>query len=211
MFASTDIRRELNLVKEKSQEKAFSLPTNSFDVDKLDANRIYHINQIKKICIDYRLRFLDAKLYKGQFPVEAIDEIKSIEHTHQTSLSALKMMAPSKLFKLENADDPLLFAPMGNGYYYLIHQWGNDLHPLRKLLVWPFKNLITMCIALLVGSFVLSFFVPLTVFTPNPTSSDFFLVYFFMFKSVAAIVIYYTFARGKNFSQAIWNSKYYNN
>jgi hypothetical protein len=37
------------------------------------------------------------------------------------------------------------------------------------------------------------------------------LIYFFMFKSVAAIVIYYTFARGKNFSRAIWNSKYYNN
>lgn len=211
MFASTDIRRELNLVKEKSQEKAFSLPTNSFDVDKLDANRIYHINQIKKICIDYRLRFLDAKLYKGQFPVEAIDEIKSIEHTHQTSLSALKMMAPSKLFKLENADDPLLFAPMGNGYYYLIHQWGNDLHPLRKWLVWPFKNLINMCIATLVASFVLSLFVPISIFTPNPTASDFFLIYFFMFKSLAAIVIYYTFARGKNVNKAIWNSKYYNN
>jgi len=26
-----------------------------------------------------------------------------------------------------------------------------------------------------------------------------------------AIVIYYTFARGKNVNQAIWNSKYYNN
>jgi hypothetical protein len=67
-----------------------------------------------------------------------------------------------------------------------------------------------MCISVLVGSFFLSLFVPLSVFTPNPTSSDFFLVYFFMFKSVAAIVIYYTFARGKNVSQAIWNSKYYN-
>jgi len=211
MFTLTNIRRELNHVREKSQEKAFSLPTNSFDVDKLDASRIYHINQIKKICIDYRLRFLDAKLYKGQFPVEAIDEIKSIEHTHQTSLNSLKMMAPSKLFKLENADDPLLFAPMGNGYYYLIHQWGNDLHPLRKMLVWPFKNLINMCIATLIASFVLSLFVPISIFTPNPTSSDFFLIYFFMFKSLAAIVIYYTFARGKNVNKAIWNSKYYNN
>ena len=211
MFAPTDIRQKLDQLKEKTSIKKAVLPKNSFDIDKIDANRIYHIDQIKTICIDYRLRFLDANLYKGQFPIEAVEEIKAIENTHQTTLSALKMMAPSKLFKLENADDPLLFAPMGNGYYYLIHQWGNDLHPLRKLLVWPFKNLITMCIALLVGSFVLSFFVPLSVFTPNPTSSDFFLVYFFMFKSVAAIVIYYTFARGKNFSQAIWNSKYYNN
>lgn len=210
MFALTNIREELNVIREKSALKNYELPKNNFDIDKLDTNRIYHIDQIKKTCVDFRLRFLDAILFKGQFPVEAVDEIKAIEKAHQTELTSLKMMAPSKLFKLENADDPLLFAPMGNGYYYLIHQWGNDLHPLRKWLVWPLRNLITMCIAVLVGSFFLSLFVPLSVFTPNPTSSDFFLVYFFMFKSVAAIVIYYTFARGKNVSQAIWNSKYYN-
>lgn len=210
MFAPTDIRQKLNQLRINTSAIQAALPKNSFDINQIDASRVYHIDQIKKICIDYRLRFLDAKLFKGQFPIEAVSEIKAIEKVHETELTSLKMMAPSKLFKLENADDPLLFAPMGNGYYYLIHQWGNDLHPLRKFLVWPFKNLITMCIATLIGSFILSLFVPLSVFTPNPTSSDFFLVYFFMFKSVAAIVIYYTFARGKNVSQAIWNSKYYN-
>ena len=211
MFAPTDIRYKLDQLRTKTSVNKIALTKNNFEIDKIDANRIYHIDQIKKICIDYRLRFLDANLFKGQFPIEAVEEIKVIEKTHQTELTSLKMMAPSKLFKLENADDPLLFAPMGNGYYYLIHQWGNDLHPLRKFLVWPFKNLITMCIAILAGSFLLSFFVPLSIFTSNPTTSDFFLIYFFMFKSVAAIVIYYTFARGKNVSQAIWNSKYYNN
>ncbi len=211
MFAPTDIRYKLDQLRTKTSVNKIALTKNNFKIDKIDANRIYHIDQIKKICIDYRLRFLDANLFKGQFPIEAVEEIKVIEKTHQTELTSLKMMAPSKLFKLENADDPLLFAPMGNGYYFLIHQWGNDLHPLRKFLVWPFKNLITMCIAILAGSFLLSFFVPLSVFTSNPTTSDFFLIYFFMFKSVAAIVIYYTFARGKNVSQAIWNSKYYNN
>ena len=210
MFAPTNIRQQLDSVRQKGNYRKFDLPKNSFDIDIIDANRVYHIHQIKKICIDYRLRFLDATLFKGTFPPEAVDQIKAIEKAHSTELTDLKMMAPSKLFKLENADDPLLFAPMGNGYYYLIHQWGNDLHPLRKALVWPFKNLITMCIVTLILSFVLSLFVPLSVFTPNPTSSDFFLVYFFIFKSVAAIVIYYTFARGKNVSQAIWNSKYYN-
>ena len=149
-------------------------------------------------------------MFKGSFPIEAVAQIKSIESKHHTVLSDLKIMAPSKLFKLENADDPLLFAPMGNGYYYLIHQWGDDLHPFRKAMVWPFKNIITACISLLVFSFFLSFFVPLSLFTPNPTTSDFIMIYFFMFKALAAIVIYYTFARGKNFNRAIWNSKYYN-
>lgn len=210
MLVPTNIRKELNLLRNKVNHIHFKLPENSFNIDIIDANRVYHIDQIRKICIDFRLRFLDAKLFKGQFPMEAVDEIRCIEKAHHTELTSLKMIAPSKLFKLENADDPLLFAPMGNGYYYLIHQWGNDLHPMRKWLVWPFKNLTTMCLATLIGSFILSLFVPLSVFTPNPTFSDFFLVYFFMFKSVAAIVIYYTFARGKNVSKAIWNSKYFN-
>lgn len=210
MLVPTNIRKELNLLRNKVNHTHFKLPENSFNIDIIDAERVYHIDQIRKICIDFRLRFLDAKLFKGQFPMEAVDEIRCIEKAHQTELTSLKMIAPSKLFKLENADDPLLFAPMGNGYYYLIHQWGKDLHPMRKWLVWPFKNLTTMCMATLVGSFILSLFVPLSVFTPNPTFSDFFLVYFFMFKSVAAIVIYYTFARGKNVSKAIWNSKYFN-
>jgi len=210
MLVPTNIRKELNLLRNKVNHIHFKLPENSFNIDIIDAERVYHIDQIRKICIDFRLRFLDAKLFKGQFPMEAVDEIRCIEKAHQTELTSLKMIAPSKLFKLENADDPLLFAPMGNGYYYLIHHWGKDLHPMRKWLVWPFKNLTTMCMATLVGSFILSLFVPLSVFTPNPTFSDFFLVYFFMFKSVAAIVIYYTFARGKNVSKAIWNSKYFN-
>jgi hypothetical protein len=31
-----------------------------------------------------------------------------------------------------------------------------------------------------------------------------------MFKAVAAIVLYYGFAKGKNFNTAIWNSAYSN-
>ncbi len=211
MFASTDIHQKLNTIKAVDRQPIPTTSQNGFDIDKIDGTRVYHISQIKKICIDYRLRFLDATLFKGSFPVEAVDQIQAIENAHNTTLRDLKIMAPSKLFKLENADDPLLFAPMGNGYYYLIHQWGDDLHPFRKAMVWPFKNIITMCVSLLVLSFLLSFFVPISLFTPNPTTSDFIMIYFFMFKSVAAIVIYYTFARGKNFNRAIWNSKYYNN
>jgi hypothetical protein len=33
---------------------------------------------------------------------------------------------------------------------------------------------------------------------------------FFLYKCFAGIAIYYGFARGKNFSAGIWNSKYFN-
>ena len=191
--------------------KATSTPdTNQFDFDRLETNRIFHLDTIKKICIEYRLRFLDLAFFKGDIPVEATEKVQALEQEHNTELRHLKIVAPSKLFKLKNSDDPLLFVPMGNQYYYLIHKWGNDLHPLRRLMMWPFKNIITSIVSILLLSLMLTSFMPLTLFSAEPNWSDFLLIFLFMFKSIAAIVIYYSFAAGKNFSRAIWDSTYYN-
>ena len=59
-------------------------------------------------------------------------KIKSLEKTHNTNIGDFKIMAPSALFRLEKTDDPLLFVPLGNNYYYLVHKWGNDLHPFQN-------------------------------------------------------------------------------
>ena len=190
--------------------KPHQLQTNQFDFDRLETNRIFHRDTIKKICIDYRLRFLDLAFFKGDIPVEATEIVQALEQEHNTELRHLKIVAPSKLFKLKNSDDPLLFVPMGNQYYYLIHKWGNDLHPLRRLMMWPFKNIITSIVSILLLSLMLTSFMPLTLFSAEPNWSDFLLIFLFMFKSIAAIVIYYSFAAGKNFSRAIWDSTYYN-
>ena len=190
--------------------KPHELQTNQFDFDRLETNRIFHRDTIKKICIDYRLRFLDLAFFKGDIPVEATEIVQALEQEHNTELRHLKIVAPSKLFKLKNSDDPLLFVPMGNQYYYLIHKWGNDLHPLRRLMMWPFKNIITSIVSILLLSLMLTSFMPLTLFSAEPNWSDFLLIFLFMFKSIAAIVIYYSFAAGKNFSRAIWDSTYYN-
>lgn len=187
-----------------------ALPVNSFDFDALETSRIYHLDHIRKICIDYRLRFLDLKYFKGQLPAEGEEEIKSIEGVHSTRLENLKILAPSRMFKLEDKDDPLLFVPMGNNHYYLIHKWGNDLHPLRKLMVWPFKNIINLTLVLVFISYLLTLFVPDGLFSKSGGSAEFFIIFFFMFKSLAAVTIFYGFALGKNFNPAIWNSKYFN-
>ncbi|TPN82422.1 hypothetical protein [Aquimarina algicola] len=183
---------------------------NVFDFDQLETNRIYHISQIKKICIDYRLRFLDAKYFKGKLPNSAIEAIKVLENKHDIELKGFKIIAPSKLFKLENADDPLLFAPMGNDYFYLVHKWGNDLHPFRKNMMWFFKSFENLLILTFLVSFILTLLVPDGLFSKNSDTSTFIMIFFFMFKSVAAVVLFYGFALGKNFNTAIWNSKYFN-
>ena len=132
------------------------------------------------------------------------------ETTHDTTLDGLKIVAPSRLFKLEDKDDPLLFASLGNGYYYLIHRWGKDLHPLRKALVWPFRNIVNLTLVVLVFSLLATLGVPEGLFSKKGGSAEFWIIFFFIFKSLAAVVIFYGFALGKNFNPAIWNSRYFN-
>ncbi|MGB5377433.1 hypothetical protein [Muriicola sp.] len=183
---------------------------NNFDFDLLETNRIYHIDQIKQICIDYRLRFLDSKYFKGEIPQEGISRIKALERSHRISIEGFKIIAPSKLFRLEDKDDPLLFAPIGNNYFYLIHRWGNDLHPLRKVFAWPFKNIVNLTAIVLMIAYLITLMVPEGLFSKSSSQAEFWIVYFFMFKSIASVVIFYGFALGKNFNPAIWNSKYFN-
>ncbi|WP_378176081.1 hypothetical protein [Aquimarina sp. SS2-1] len=191
-------------------ENGIPIIKNDFIFDHLESSKIYHIDQIKKICIDYRLRFLDSKYFKGKLPKEALSKIKDLEKTHDIELSGFKIVAPSKLFKLENADDPLLFAPMGNNYYYLIHKWGDDLHPFRKLMMWFFKSFENLLILTFLVSLLVTFMVPQGLFSKESSTSEFIMIFFFMFKSVAAVVLFYGFALGKNFNTAIWDSKYFN-
>ena len=179
-----------------------------FNLDLLDRERIFHENSIKKICVNYRLRFLDSKYFKGTFPQEALTEINRLEKEHDLSLSGFKIMAPSKMFVMRKTDDPLLFAPMGNGYYYLIHKWGNDLHPLRKLMMWPFKNFENLIFTILLSSLLATLLVPDGLFTREQSFNQDVMVFFFMFKSIAAVVLFYGFALGKNFNTAIWRCQY---
>ncbi|WP_224490581.1 hypothetical protein [Robertkochia flava] len=200
--------KEVLIVNELTEGKDENF--NNFTISKLDVDRVYHLDHIKKICIDYRLRFLASRYFKGKIPPEALIEIKSLEKQHQTQLKGFKIIAPSKLFKLENADDPLLFAPIGNGYYYLVHKWGGDLHPMRKFLVMPFRNLTNLIITVLMVSWVCTKMMPLGLFTGEDDAGSFWLLYMFMFKMIGSIVIFYGFALGKNFNTHIWNSKYFN-
>jgi len=181
---------------------------NKFDFDKLESKKIVHLNAIKKICISFRLRFLDIHYFKGDIPIEAIDKIKELELDHGIIINSFKIMAPSVMFRLKKTDDPLMFVPIGNNYYYLIHKWGNDLNPFRRIRMWPFHSLKNLLFSLLAVSFLITLMTPLQIFTKSPDSSSFWLLFLFMFKAIVAIVLFLGVALGKNFNPKIWNSKY---
>ncbi len=191
-----------------SENSNFKLP-NNFQFDLLETSKIYHISQIEKICINYRLRFLDAKFFKGDIPQEAYSTIKDLENKHHIKVDNFKIIAPAKLFKLENADDPILLASMGNDYYYFIHKWGNDMNPFRKLLMWPIKTFENFMVTLFAVSLLATFLVPSGLLSENNTTEKL-MLFMFMIKWMGTIALYYGFAKGKNFSSAIWQSKYFN-
>lgn len=207
IFAKDEQKRQS--IKEKLKTES-STKSNEFIFDLLETDKIFHIDNIKTICIDYRLRFLESNLFKNEIPEEAITKIKALEKNHSTLLNGFKIMAPSKLFHLKNFDDPVLFVPIGNDYYYLIHKWGNDLSPFRKITMRPFRNLGSLVALLLVVSFAAAFLVPVDVL--GQVTPDIFhaLSFLFIFKALCGIAIYYCFWKGKNFNEEIWNSKYYN-
>ncbi len=211
-FPKTNLRNELLKVKKRSSisknQQLFNL---EYDVSKLNSDNLFHVDQIRKICIDYRLRFLDVKLFKGKIPNEAFKKLDEFKKNHPNLNFELRIMAPSKLFELENYDDPLLFASLGDGYYYLIHKWGNDLSFFRKISVWPFKNLVNILVFISIISLLITAMVPGNIFYyENNPGAEFFITFLFILKSVIAIFIYYGFSLGKNFNEFIWNRKYFN-
>jgi hypothetical protein len=187
-----------------------SAETPRLNPDLLEPRRLYHLEDIRSLCVDYRLRFLDTRYFKGTFPEEAISEIRYLEKRHNTQLSGFKVVAPSKLLKLENADDPLLFVPLGNDYFYFIHKWGNDLHPFRKILMWPYRSFENLVFTVFILSVLLTSITPVQLFSHTASTQEYLLTFLFMFKAVGGIVLFYGFAKGKNFNNAIWNSNYYN-
>lgn len=195
---STKIKDTLNSINDNSY--------NSLDFDKMDSNKIFHEKTIEKICVDYRLRFLDTNYFKGQYPDDLNRIVLNIENEHNTILKNFKIIAPSKLFKLRSPDDPLLFVPIGNGYYYLIHKWGNEMKKLRKLLVLPFKNLNNLLIFSIIFSAL--FTAGGKMIFNTMTDAEVFTLFLFAVKSFVFIFFYLFFLVGKNFNQTIWNSRF---
>lgn len=221
MLPSTNLESSLQRIKsqrvssrKKSEtnwsENELESTINQLDINKLESDRIYYLDDIKQLCINFRLRFLDYELFKGSIPTEAIDRIQKLEKEHHTNIQNLKIVAPSKAFRLKNADDPLLFVPLDKNRFYLVYKWGKDLHPFRKLLMWPYKNFENLIFTIFLMSLFLTFLIPDGLFSKKSSLSQTFIVFLFMFKWVAAIVLFYGVALGKNFNNQMWNSNYFN-
>ena len=64
-----------NKIAKSLTEKGNHSSGNNFIFDSLETDKIVHISHIKKLCVDYRLRFLESNLFKNEIPEEAISKI----------------------------------------------------------------------------------------------------------------------------------------
>lgn len=190
----------------------------------LDPERIYDLEDIRQICVKHRLRFLDTKHFKGEIPYEVILMIKEQQEKLGEEFKNFKIVAPSKLFKLEDCDkDPMLFLALGANKYYLIHKWGSDLKWYRKVLAYPMRNVGTLltCIVAICGLIALGvprdFIISDSVMVPTVDSimspDDIEnvgpyrgLLFIYLFMTVSAFTALIMMQRHKNFSDSEWNN-----
>lgn len=186
--------------------------SDALDALKLDPASIYHLDQIRNLCTDYRLRFLDGEFFKGEIPYQALSKIKQIQRDQELEINNYKIVAPAPMFRLAEKDrDPLLFIPLSNTHYYLVHQWGRDLSPFRRLMVFPFRNFQSLITSVALLSFIIVMSVPSSVMMGpyDETSFGIRVIFFiYLFIAFSGLTTLYGFSRMKNFNDNLWNSKY---
>ena len=190
-----DDRRVIQSIRENSKEKS--------ELNLFSDVPVYSLKSIYKLCVRYRLRFLDSKYFKGEIPYEAIQKVKDFERTNAVKVGSYKILAPVELFSTEDKDsDPLLFIDLGNNNYYLVHKWGRDMSFLRYLMVFPLRNYYTLFFTITAAVALFSFSIPVEKFIYS--------LFIFMFTFIASccLTLLYCFAYRKNLNQIGWNSKF---
>ena len=196
-----------------------SCATSNENIDLIEYNKndVYDLKSIKSIAVKYRLRFLPTKYFKNEIPQEAIFKTKSLEKKNNTSIKNFHILAPATSFDLEDVNkDPLLFAPLKNGKYLLIHQWGTDLAWYKKLSALPLKSLESILITIGFAALLLSIITP-TWLILNSAEID--MGYFgyhriawflYAYILISSITTFICFSQNIYPSEYQWNKKTYN-
>lgn len=209
--AENDFLLELKEVLNKAYQEDIAIEKRIFDKRKeqtidwnqLDVKKIFSLDQIRSICIKYRLRFLDSTIFKGEIPAEAISKIKQLEKDLGIPLQNYKIVAPKEMFRLQDKNsDPILFLKLSDNLYYMIHKWGGDISTLRFLMAFPMRSIMHFAAVLMGLSIVIAFLIP----TDSLGNSLFIWINAFIFMCGACCLV--LFSIHENFSFIEWDSKY---
>lgn len=182
-------------------------------LQQLDQSRLYSQKSIHAICVKYRLRFLDSESFKGEFPYEALMQIKQFEQQHGLKIKRFKVVAPYSMFHLKDAnEDPLLFAQLGNNSYYLLHKWGKDLSWHRSILYYPLRSIYTFFNSVIVLAALLAWSIPFEWLQVSRHSEALFRFWLNTHFTIAFFFFLLFIGSLSNaaFSDSSWDSRNYN-
>lgn len=176
----------------------------------LDTNRIFSIKDIKSVCIDFRLRFLDKKYYRAELPYDTHIKLTAFEIEIGVPVS-FKVLTEAQNFKSTYPHmQQLLFADLGNGEFYFIHKWGNEYSHYRKYAAMPYKNIEFLFVIILVVSSVLSIITPTNFITTKPNIDYFSMIrlafFFWCVVALSALFTYYIVAIRKGMNSSEWDN-----
>lgn len=214
---STDAAQEENIRQRLSGKESNKHVLTMEQLGALDGDLIFSQEVIQKICTKYRLRFLNSTLFAGDIPVEAMFKIKDLERNINHTFTTFSVLAPESRFKLKDStEDPILFADLGNGEYYMIHKWGNDMGWYRNLLNFPARNITTLALSSVIAGLLTVLLLPGSLFPEVMWESSYTSILGKVYLSFIVSGLFFVSAliigilRSKEFSEDIWNSKYFN-
>jgi hypothetical protein len=119
--------------------------------------KVYTKEQIESLCVDYRLRFLQSRLYTGSYDVQVAAKIKEFAKDTLAPIDEYTLgrryfvMAPKEMFELKTEKyvskaelrrqaDPAIFYQIDENHYRLVHKWGSDFTIFRLIEGFRWKS-----------------------------------------------------------------------
>jgi len=192
----------------KSYNKSFEL----LNEDGLDKLSIFSPEELKKVCINLRLKFLDSQNYRFDVPYEAILKIKHLNESQKKNLDGFKIMGVAESFKKSNTKSNFaLFAPTIMGNYYLVHQWGTRLKWYKKLMAFPLRNFEVLMLTVISFVFLLTMCLPTFLITLDDTATYWcgyrIAVFFHLLIFFSGVTAYILVGFNKRFSGTVWEEE----
>ena len=191
---------------------AYSSSFNRLDEEEVATDKVYTVDEIRRIAVKHRLKFLPSGLYKPEIPYEAILKIRELNSRYRKELSEFHVLSVSYAFR-EKCDSPqsALFVETNCRNFFLVHDWGNPVHWSRKLKYWPLRSFENLVVSLLVLTLIVTLCLPTALITLDAkaeywsgyrAAAFFHLLIFF-----SGFTTYLAFAFSRNFSNVVWNRK----
>ena len=171
LLENQDAQEDLRIAKalgDNSITRAMEEKGKMLQLERLDGKylgNVFTIGQIEEVAKKFHLRFLPAKMYKGELPLDVIRELKGFAKDANVNISDtaleynFKVLAPATCFRLTKKPvpvDPGLFYMIDDTHYRLVKHWGADFGVWNRVRGMVLQSTRSLVITLWVSFFMIA-------------------------------------------------------